>query len=93
MTNLTVSEVRFLKAPAQYRAGGLLGWTTCVVDNGLGVALGVRRTADGRLSLSFPGRLDRQGRVHNSTWPIDQATRDAFEARVFEELRAQGVAL
>jgi hypothetical protein len=71
----------------------LLGWATCVVDNGLGVVLGVRRTADGRLTLSFPERTDGQGRRHNWTWPIDQATRDALEARVFGELRAQGVCL
>jgi hypothetical protein len=91
MTDLAISEVRFIEAPVQYHDGGLLGWATCVVDNGLGVALGVRRTVDGRLTLSFPARLDDQGRRHNSTWPIDQSTRDAFEARVFGELQAQGV--
>ena len=90
MTDLRISEVRFVAAPPQYETTGLLGWATGVLDGCLGLAMGVRRTTDGRLVLSFPARRDADGQVHHLAWPVDQASRDAIEGQVLRELRWQG---
>ncbi len=92
MTDLRVSEVRFTPAPIWWKEKGLLGWVSCVLDKALGVGgLGVRRTADGRMTLSFPGAKDRNGDLHHHVWPMDSATRESIESQVMGELRSLGV--
>jgi hypothetical protein len=90
MTDLQISEVRFVVAPAQYQATGLIGWATCVMDGSLGLALGVRTTREGRWTLSFPARIGGDGQLHDQAWPVDQKSRDAIETQVLGELRRRG---
>ncbi len=90
MGEIRISEMRFIPAPQAYQSKGLLGWVSCVVDESIGLALGVRRTLDGRTTLSFPARRDGGGEMHNTAWPIDQTVRDQFEEQVLGWLRQEG---
>src|SRR5207247_3592651 len=79
---IRISEMRFIPAPHAYQSKGLLGWVSCVVDEAIGLALGVRRTLDGRTTLSFPAKRGNGGEMHSTAWPIDQAVREQFEEQV-----------
>ena len=81
---LLVSNVRFYTAPPEDRESGLLGWLSFTLGERLrldGVAL--RRTLDGHLRLSYPGRKDGAGRVHHHIRPLDDETRRRIERQVF----------
>ena len=84
---ISITNVQFTAADDGDVAAGLLGWVSCVVNSTLrldGVA--VRRTADGRTTLSFPARRDTQGRQHFLVRPLDDGSRRDFEARIFKAL-------
>ncbi|MBL8726659.1 MAG: hypothetical protein JNK49_21640 [Planctomycetes bacterium] len=65
---------------------GLLGYLG--VDYGDLMLDGVtlRRTADGRLALSFPSRTDRKGRRHPFIRPVDEAARRTIERAILAQL-------
>jgi DNA-binding cell septation regulator SpoVG len=65
---------------------GLLGFLS--FDYGQFVIDGVtlRRTAQGKLTLSYPARTDRSGRRHAYIRPVDDEIRQAIEADVLGEL-------
>ena len=72
--------------PLQERAG-LLGWISATIDDRLRLdGLTLRRTADGRLTLSFPAKRDSTGRKHSYVRPIDDHTRIEIEQQVFHAL-------
>ena len=83
-TGITISDVRFTAAPITEQSRGLLGWLRVTV-NGLirldGITL--RRTALGRLTLSYPERRDRIGLVHPYIRPTDDSARHEIETQVF----------
>lgn len=73
--------------------GGLLGYISVFYGNLILDGLTVRRTADGRLTVSFPERRDRQGRRHPYVRPVDDAARLRIERAIFGEAKvAEGVA-
>ena len=65
---------------------GLMGYVS--VEYGALVLDGIvlRRTADGRFTLSFPARTDRGGRRHSYIKPINDDARRAIEAAILGEL-------
>jgi hypothetical protein len=66
---------------------GFLGWVSFTIEPGLRVdGVAVRRTRDGRLTLSFPAHRDNQGRDHPYIRPTDDATRREVERQVLEAL-------
>lgn len=72
---------------------GLLGYVSVFYSDVILDGLTVRRTADGRLTLSYPQRRDGQGRRHPIVRPIDDAARRRIERAVFGEATvAEGVA-
>lgn len=84
---VTISEVRLTEAPFEEARSGLLGWVTCTVNDTLRLdGITLRRTADGRLTLSFPARRDSTGRQHAIVRPIDDRTRRELERQVFRAL-------
>lgn len=88
---LTISGVTLHAAPPEDVRRGLLGWVTCTIADALvldGITL--RRTLEGRLTLSFPARSDRRGRQHPFVRPLDDPTRRAIEAAVFRALGLDG---
>ena len=82
-----VSSVGFINASVSDVRNGLLGYVTCVIGEMLlldGITL--RRTRDGRMTLSYPSRRDASGRQHAIVRPLnDQARRD-LERQIFEKL-------
>lgn len=82
-----LSGIRFTAASSRDRETGIVGWLSGQVAGGLRVdGIALRRTLDGRLTLSFPERTDAQGRRHPLIRPVDDAARRRFEASVFEAL-------
>jgi DNA-binding cell septation regulator SpoVG len=82
---LRVTDVRLsaLEAPA----GGLLGYASCTLGGAIRIdGIAVRRTADGRLTLSFPARRDSIGRPHAYVRPLSDSARRDFEHQIFSAL-------
>ncbi len=80
MHNLRISDVRFVAASAEDVERGILGWISLVLNDTIqldGVTL--RRTLDGRLTVSFPARRDGKGQQHFFVRPLNDATRREVE--------------
>ncbi len=88
MTSPIITEVRFTAVdPTEWKTG-LLGFIAFTIDRALhvdGVAL--RRTASGRLTLSFPARVSKDGRKRSIVWPISDEARHGIESQVFEAIQ------
>ena len=80
------SEVRFTPGDPGDRASGLLGFVRLNYGALVLDGLVLRRTLDGRLTLSYPRRKGRGGAIHSIMRPIDDAARRAIEAAVFQAL-------
>lgn len=88
---LRVSDIRFTQAPNGLQESGLLGWIACTINRVLVLdGLCLRRTADDRLTLSFPERLDRSGRRHHIIRPVDDRARREVEHQVLQALGLKG---
>ncbi len=86
-----IRDVRFSSADQDQAKTGLLGWLSFTFSDTLrldGVML--RRTADGRLTLSYPSRRDRAGETHYVVRPVSDAARTAIEQHVFWALGFNG---
>lgn len=89
---LVLSDVGFVPGGPEDVRSGLLGYVGFVVGGTLRVdCLTLRRTAQGRLALSFPARRDRRGRDHHVVRPLDDQSRREIEGLVLTALREQGV--
>jgi len=90
MSELQITSVQFTAASPADADTGLLGHVAFTLDEGLRLdGIAVRRTRDGRHTLSFPARQDRAGRRHFFVRPLTDAARQAIEEPV---LRALGFA-
>lgn len=82
-----VEDVEFTRAPHSLNVTGLLGWVRCTIGGVLqldGIAL--RRTATGRLRLSFPERVDGAGRNHPIVRPMTEELRREIERQILDVL-------
>src|SRR5262245_23693969 len=69
------------------RPPGGEGWVSATMNGSLRFdGISVRRTADGRLALSFPARRDTTGKQHPYLRPLDDATRRDIEHQIFAAL-------
>lgn len=87
---LRVSQVRFSPSTSVDREAGMLGWLSLVLNDAIkfdGISL--RRTRDGRLTLSYPVRRDRLGNEHSIVMPLDDEVRVEIERQVFLALGAE----
>ena len=85
--DLRISGLRFSPASRDDSALGLLGWCSFLLNDRVRVdGVGVRRTREGRLALSWPARTDADGRRHPLVRPIDQEARLDLEAQVLAAL-------
>jgi len=92
MDDLRIANVRFVAAPREEVKRGLLGWVSLVLNDAVQLdGLTLRRTLEGRLTLSFPARRDAAGCQHAFVRPLDNASRCEIEAQVFRALGYQGV--
>lgn len=78
------SDLTFTAAGPAERSTGLLGWLHCRYGLLIIDGIGVRRTLDGRLTISFPERRDRAGRAHAVVRPIDARARAAIEGEILQ---------
>jgi len=87
MKEVKISDVKFSAAsPAEIETGHL-GYVSVVLNGALRLdGLAVRRTADGRFTLSFPARRDASGQQHYYLRPLDDAARRDIEFQVFRAL-------
>jgi hypothetical protein len=86
-----VSDVRFSPATATQRETGLRGWARCRLDGKWELdGLGVRRTAQGRYTVTWPTKRDGHGAEHAFFRPITPADWDGIEAAVLAHVRARG---
>ncbi|MBK8980672.1 MAG: hypothetical protein IPM29_32620 [Planctomycetes bacterium] len=76
----------WVRASDQDIRTGLLGFLSVFIGPLVLDGITLRRTASGRLTLSFPARTDRAGRKHSYFRPADDAARVAIEAAIFEAL-------
>ena len=86
-TGLRVGRVEFTEATPEDRRLGLLGWIACRLNDTLQVdGIMLRRTQDGRLTLSYPAKKDEAGRKHFFLRPLDDRARRMVEQKVFRAL-------
>ena len=87
MSPITLTEFRFSPADAEHQKTGLLGWLTFTIGGLFRLdGVTVRRTADGRLTLAFPSKIDRNGRKRPLVRPISEQARLEIEDCVFSAL-------
>lgn len=66
--------------------GGLLGFLSLTYGSFVFDSVCLRRSATGKLILSFPARSDRAGRKHAYVRPLDDAARQAVEREILRQL-------
>ena len=90
--DVQLAGLRFSPASRDDAAGGLLGFCSFVLPAyGLRLdGIGVRRTLQGRLTLSYPRRDDASGERHWLVRPIDSASREIMERAVLSQLGLAG---
>ncbi len=87
---IRIGNVRFTASSPRENESGLVGWVSCSVNPGLHLdGLALRRTAEGRLTLSFPARRDGSGRQHFYVRPLDERTRGEIQHQVLAALGLQ----
>jgi hypothetical protein len=85
-----VGELRFHPADRAQRERGLIGWTTFELGSVRVDGVAVRRTRDGRLTLSFPTRVDDRGRLRAVVRPRSREAHEEIVAQVIAEIRRMG---
>ena len=65
---------------------GLLGFLSIEYGDLVLDGIALRRTADGRLALSYPARRDRAGNQHHVIRPLDDDARQHLEREIFKAL-------
>jgi DNA-binding cell septation regulator SpoVG len=84
---MKVTEIRFTPVPADVASAGLVGFLRFVLDRRYVIdGVGVRLTRDGRKTLNFPSRRDRQGVEHHYFRPFNDRARREIEKQVFRVL-------
>jgi len=66
---------------------GLIGFVTCTINSSLQLdGLMLRRTRDGRLTISFPARRDTAGRQYHFLRPLNDQIRREIEDQILRSL-------
>lgn len=77
-----LSDIKFTRGSESERGRGLLGYLRVQYGELALDGLTLRRTAAGRLTISYPGRRDRAGQYHPYFRPADAEKRADFERQV-----------
>ena len=77
-----ISSVRFAPASGADQRTGLLGFVTFTRGDLVLDGITVRRTCEGRLTLSFPARRGRCGEQHAYIRPLDDRARRDIERQI-----------
>ena len=90
MSDSTIRLRTWVRGSADDERNGLLGFISVTYGPWIFDGITLRRTADGRLALSFPSRSDRSGRKHALIRPVDRETREAIERELLGQLVREG---
>jgi DNA-binding cell septation regulator SpoVG len=85
MADIDVRIRSWCRGTAADERTGLLGYLSVFYGQLVIDGITLRKTAEGRLALSFPERRDGKGRRHSVVRPVDDAARRAIEAAIFAE--------
>lgn len=92
-TDTPVVSIRtWTRGSADDERSGLLGFLSLAYGDFVFDSIAVRRTADGRVALSWPERRDRNGRGHPYLRPANDEARKRIEKVIFGQAVAKGVA-
>jgi len=90
---LEVNTLKYIPASQEENRTGLMGWVSCTLNGCILLSgIAVRRTRDGRRTLSFPARKDGAGLIHHFYKPLDRETQLEIERQVFLALGMEGTA-
>ena len=85
--SVRVSDVKFTAASEEQVRTGLLGFLCFVVNAALRVdGCTLRRTAAGKLTVSYPARRDARGRQHSVVCPIAEHFRRDVQHQILAQL-------
>jgi len=87
----TVTDVYLQAARPEFRDRGVLGWIEFTIAGLRIQAVTLRRTARGRLTLSYPPRRLVRGHRCFYVRPVDDSTRRHIEREVFRALNLEEV--
>jgi hypothetical protein len=88
---MVVSNVKFAVAGRAEQETGLLGYLSFEIDGLIGVdGVTLRRTRNGRRTLSYPSRRDGRGVRHPLVRPLSHRAMKLIEEQVFGALGAEG---
>ncbi|MEE9394452.1 MAG: hypothetical protein V3W41_18305 [Planctomycetota bacterium] len=86
-TEIRVDRVRFNRASEEFQNDGLLGWVSFVLNGTMALdGVMVRRTREGRITVSFPARRDRSGYDHPYIRPLGSTARRETETQLLAAL-------
>lgn len=91
MSDHSIRLRTWVRGSADDERQGLLGFLSVTYGPWIFDGITLRRTADGRLAVSFPARSDRSGRKHALIRPIDSETRESIERELLRQLEREGV--
>ncbi len=87
MTSLQLTEIRFTAASEDQVLTGLLGFVSATVNDTLRLeGLTLRRTAMGKLTISYPARADRHGVEHRFFAPVNEEAKRHVEGQILAAL-------
>lgn len=86
MPDLVITRIQFHAIAGEPLADGLLGYVSFELGPMLVSGVMVRRTRDGRLTLSFPKRRDAGGKRRDVMRPVSRRARAEIENAVFSSL-------
>lgn len=86
MSEQTFRIRTWIRASDADACDGLVGFLSFFVGDLIVDNVTLRRTLDGRFTLSWPARTDRSGRRHSTVRPVDDEARKRIERQIFAEL-------
>ena len=91
---MNITHTRFIVAPPDAQADGLFGWLSFIHSGSLRLgSVALRRSRSGKLDITFPVEIDRDGRPHAIFAPTDHESREAIRLAAIAAARAQGLDL
>ena len=83
-STLYVHSVRITLSSSRDRREGLLAYVRVALGPFKADGITIRRTLAGRVTISYPTRIARDGSAHPYFLPTDPAAREAFEKEILD---------
>lgn len=91
MDSLRIRKAEVRRASESDQRQGVLGFVTLDLHSGLRLeGLVVRRSAGGRVYVSYPAKPGRDGRREYLFRPVDEEARRRLEREILDQLKLEG---